>query len=77
MNRLPLLLATLGAIGLAGCAQRSPPGVHEAALGHEPVRYLQSPPHGPGAVPPAGFNTWQEYHAWVETTGRVTPEAGR
>jgi len=77
----PTLLAVVGAVVCAtcGCQSRSPDGVHEGTLGHDPVHILVLPPEAAGTVAPAGFNSMHEYYAWVEATGRVhpTPSAGR
>lgn len=79
-NALPLLaIVCVTAASVCGCQSRSPDGVHVATLGHDPVRILVLPPEAAGTVPPVGFNTMNEYYAWVEATGRTqpTPSADR
>lgn len=82
MNRnTPLLLVIVCviAVSVCGCQSRSPDGVHDHTLGHDPVRILVLPPEAAGTVPPVGFNSMHEYYAWVEATGRTQPttSAGR
>lgn len=76
MNRSALLLLAIvcaTAVSVCGCQSRSPDGVHDATLGHDPVRILVLPPEAAGTVPPVGFNSMHEYYAWVEATGRTKP----